>query len=438
MYEHEASSSSCGLVDVLLPADETRDTADGWSSGRRRCASWLAQPCATDADCRLLVTGAVQCGQQEAGSPPSTCSCRPGWRPAGPLACQRHGGRWVALTSTLLAGQPRRRHQQPTLGECQQACARSVECWALQFSEGECRQYDTAEQSPAPQPPPPQVTGYVWQFDREDGSPPAGYTELNGTWLQLTSHMPSTHAAMACLKLGGIRYVPADPEELKTTFDFFASQGVSRFAIGINDILEEGSFITIDGDVLTSRSWWAASQPNNMYGAEDCAATGYGDGALLHDINCDQQAWQMWRVCRRGSAVGCGRAGSSSSRRRTRPPPPPPPSGGRTTSARCSRSAGCCTWPTGGPPRRRSSGPSCGWAPHRPTPPRPPSVTGSRARSWRSASADGSRATCRWPAAICTWGRRTARARSCGRRSPRSETGTTTSESNFLISCLLC
>ena len=290
-YEHDASSSSCGLVDVLLPADEARDTADGWSSGRRRGASWLAQPCATDADCRLLVTGAVQCGQQEAGSPPSTCSCRPGWRPAGPLACQRHGGRWVALTSTLLAGQPRRRHQQQTLGECQQACARSVECWALQFSEGECRQYDTAEQSPAPQPPPPQVTGYVWQFDREDGSPPAGYTytELNGTWLRRVFSTGS-NAAIACLNQGGIRYVPANPEELKSVYEKFRAPGTRVLGIGVNDLLKEGSFVTVNGDVLNGTSWWADGQPQGG-NHEDCVCS-YA-GWQLHDINCDQQAWQM-------------------------------------------------------------------------------------------------------------------------------------------------
>ena len=288
-YEHEEASGRCGLTDMLLPALKTAITAAGWSTGRRRGVSWLDQPCDSEADCRLLVSGGgVRCGPQEAGTS-NTCSCRPSWQPVGPLACQRRNGRWAALTSTVLAGQPLRQDQQPTLEECQQTCARSEDCWALQFSGGVCSQYGTAEQSPAPETPLTEVTSYVWEFDRLDGSPPDDFFEVSGSKLMLTEdEHPGSEAAMACLKLGGIRYAPDKLEDLDAISAKLEERDNFRFGIGANDVVQEGRFVSVDGKDL-EEIWWANGEPNGAY--EHCImAIKYSQ---LYDITCDRTIRQM-------------------------------------------------------------------------------------------------------------------------------------------------
>ena len=315
-YEHEEASGRCGLTDMLLPAPETADTAAGWSTGRRGGVSWLDQPCDTEDDCRLLVSGGgVRCGPQEVGTS-NTCSCRPGWRPAGPLACQRHNGRWAALTSTVLSGQPLRQDQQQTLDECQQTCARSEDCWALQFSGGVCRQYGAAEQSPAPETPLTEVTSYVWEFDRLDGSPPDDFFELSGSKLMLTEdEHPGSEAAMACLKLGAIRYLPNKPEDLDAIFAEIDGQGVRTFGVGVNDVLKEGHFVDVNGDDLDSTSaLWESSQPNNVDDDEHCAGPGWGD-RRFHDFSCALTVRQM-----------CQYVGRDLLKDAAEPPPQQPPS----------------------------------------------------------------------------------------------------------------
>ncbi|KAF0313936.1 Autophagy-related protein 11 [Amphibalanus amphitrite] len=83
-FEHHTGNMTCGLTDILLPADVNQETVEEWSTGRRRGISWLGQPCHQDADCSLFASDpdGVECGAN------GSCSCRQGWIPDGQLHCR--------------------------------------------------------------------------------------------------------------------------------------------------------------------------------------------------------------------------------------------------------------------------------------------------------------------------------------------------------------
>ena len=62
----------------------------------------------------------------------------------------------------------------------------------------------------------------------------------------------------------------------------------------MSDIAQEGKWVWTDGSsgLSTSSGWWAAGQPNNLKGNEDCAHLWNGGDMLLGDTRCSaDMAW---------------------------------------------------------------------------------------------------------------------------------------------------
>ncbi|KAF0292426.1 hypothetical protein FJT64_009571 [Amphibalanus amphitrite] len=139
-FEHHVTTGDCSLTDVLLPDAGGRVPAGGWSTSRRRGVSWLGAPCRDDADCTLLVSGAV-CGMED------SCVCPEGWSAVTELLC-RPDGRWVEKLATAVEGWPLiGATSEPSLQRCKEACRHTVNCMAVEFETETslCRLYAVSE-----------------------------------------------------------------------------------------------------------------------------------------------------------------------------------------------------------------------------------------------------------------------------------------------------
>ena len=321
-FEHQADTGACGLTDVLLPGDVTLNTAGGWTTGRRRGIRWLEAPCQTDSDCSLFISGAT-CG------PERSCACPFGWSAVTGLLC-RPDGRWVLVNDSHLEGWTLiGTDTKPSLQTCQDACRHTADCLAIDYDRGKsrCRRHAAPEGYDAETATGTttakaaethcgsatgsaagnatgtaigNVTGnntgidtwnseslngivsYVWSTAPAPVSPPEGFTAISGRFFSLTDEVPSTVAADACLRLGGVQHAPDNLQLLRDIFEKFEATctapgpiGTDRsplvtFGVGISDLLEEGRFVTVDGSALHDSSLWAPGEPANNAGIEHC------------------------------------------------------------------------------------------------------------------------------------------------------------------------
>ncbi|KAF0310747.1 C-type lectin domain family 3 member A [Amphibalanus amphitrite] len=273
-YGHSVSTSSC-LLTELLPTPERMEpgTAD-WRWYARRGVRLLGEPCAADRDCSLLVTGAT-CFN-------STCGCHGPVEEDGSGGC-RKAGRFIAVGTGQLTGQPLWEQSGASVNECSAVCAANRTCLAFDLmSDGTCTFYSEGITSGAGSGR--DVQSFVWSFRQPDGNPPQSYVPWDGGFLNVLPATTGLQAAGACFSDGAILYPNMAPEKLANLRTFFADHPASSdlVLVGMEDMVREGVFVTSDGREVTDLAW-DAGEPNGG-GGENC--TVITQAGLLHDAPC--------------------------------------------------------------------------------------------------------------------------------------------------------
>jgi len=98
-------------------------------------------------------------------------------------------------------------------------------------------------------------------------------------------------ARTGCMAFGGDLVKIDDAAELGfiTGSDVPASGGVGGYFIGANDRDAEGQFVWTDGSPVVFTNW-AAGEPNDAGGAEDCTEMNV-DSGIWNDVGCDARAF---------------------------------------------------------------------------------------------------------------------------------------------------
>ncbi|XP_073430890.1 pulmonary surfactant-associated protein D-like isoform X2 [Dendrobates tinctorius] len=92
-------------------------------------------------------------------------------------------------------------------------------------------------------------------------------------------------AKSACTNAGGQLASPQNAEENKAVLEFRKVYNVSPY-LGINDLVNEGSFRYPNGELIRYSNW-NAKEPNNDNGVEDCVEM-YENGNW-NDKNCNEK-----------------------------------------------------------------------------------------------------------------------------------------------------
>ena len=69
--------------------------------------------------------------------------------------------------------------------------------------------------------------------------------------------------------------------------DWVKNQTTDYVFFGANDIVDEGTFVNIDGTSLTFEQWYPG-QPDNYDGVQHCTFTNYGQNGHWDDTDCNQ------------------------------------------------------------------------------------------------------------------------------------------------------
>ncbi|XP_021347617.1 uncharacterized protein LOC110446680 [Mizuhopecten yessoensis] len=102
----------------------------------------------------------------------------------------------------------------------------------------------------------------------------------------------------ACSRLGGV--LSHIPDANANSFLFAALSEMShyRFVLGLNDIANEGVFVTTAGNV---QLWinWENNQPDNSWGREDCCEVTFdaGNSMVVNDVPCKFRSNQARALC---------------------------------------------------------------------------------------------------------------------------------------------
>jgi hypothetical protein len=117
---------------------------------------------------------------------------------------------------------------------------------------------------------------------------PAGYDPLPGAPGHLYRRLTTTEAwatqQAACAATSSSAYL-AVPDDLAELQALATLSGVARFWVGINDLVTEGTFVTVLGAPATFLPWEPGA-PNDGGGGEDCVEA-ISATAQLNDQRCN-------------------------------------------------------------------------------------------------------------------------------------------------------
>ena len=278
-YGTSDATQTC-LLAGLLPTPQKMEASSGdWRWHARTGVRLLDEPCEKDADCSLLVPGAV-CVK-------NICQCRAGLQRDDVGGC-RKAGSFVEvtkrrLTSSLLSETP-----QTYVDACKAACVGNLSCVAVEFSASErlCRMYAEGVTNEATSGG--DVQTFVWSFARADGTPPDTYQQVGNSYLRMLLPGNGLEAADACFRIDSAIMFPEVTEEgLSPLRDYIAQQSTTSFIwIGMEDMLEEGQYMTSDGGemAMTDINWDKVDVNPNGFDNYDCAVI--NRELFVHDAEC--------------------------------------------------------------------------------------------------------------------------------------------------------
>eukprot|EP00058_Branchiostoma_floridae_P007228 XP_002592716.1 hypothetical protein BRAFLDRAFT_67156 [Branchiostoma floridae] len=124
---------------------------------------------------------------------------------------------------------------------------------------------------------------------------PEGYAEFRGICYKAFKSLKSFRdAAVACGKDGGTLAMPGDAETNAFLISLYRSVSNQAFWFGLHDQREEGSFEWVDGSALGTYSSWAPTQPDNVWGSEDCVLYESFWYDKWYDSRCN---WEFYFIC---------------------------------------------------------------------------------------------------------------------------------------------
>ena len=97
--------------------------------------------------------------------------------------------------------------------------------------------------------------------------------------------LTSDGAEALCTTIGGKLYEPRDASVLQGVTNQAKTAGIKGFWIGINDVVQEGTFLYSSDKTPLSITNWAAGEPNNVNQGEHCAVIRTHDGTWV-DLHC--------------------------------------------------------------------------------------------------------------------------------------------------------
>ena len=275
-YGTSDASQTCLLTGLLPTPQRMTASSEEWRWHARTGVRLLDEPCETDADCSLLVPGAVclknnefnsksarkqeqrqeeeekekeeeQQQQQQQVRQKNVCQCRAGLERDDVGGCRKAGSFIEVtrrqLTSGLLSVTP-----QTSVEACRTACAGSLSCVAVDFSAaaGLCRMYAKGVTNEVTSSG--DVQSFVWSFARADGTPPDTFQQVGNSFLRLLPPDNCLESAQACFHDGAILFPEVTEEGLSPLKDYITKQDTTPYIwIGLQDMLEEGRYVTSDG-----------------------------------------------------------------------------------------------------------------------------------------------------------------------------------------------
>ncbi|KAF0300705.1 hypothetical protein FJT64_026810 [Amphibalanus amphitrite] len=273
-YGSSAGTASCRLTELLPAPGSTQASSGDWLWHARHGVRRLGERCAVDDDCSLLVAGATCAG--------GVCGCHGTVREDGTGGC-RKAGNFTDVSGRQLASGLISETSVGSITACESACAALMSCVAFDFSakQSRCRMY--AEGITNEVNSTDNVKSFVWSFSRADGTPPASYQEVGDKWLRMLPSGDRLRAADICLRDGAILLPEVTRKGLEPLRSYIEGESTSTYIwIGMEDMLEEGRYVTSDGKEATDIAW-DQGQPN-AHDPDDCAVI--NRNMVIHDANC--------------------------------------------------------------------------------------------------------------------------------------------------------
>ena len=275
-YGYSEHTATC-LLSELLPTPQRMEATSGdWRWHARSGVRRLEEPCSADRECSLLVPAAV-CRH-------SVCRCHEAYEQDADGGCQKAGD-FIPVGSGRLTSEPLSELPASSVDDCKASCAANLACVAFDFSapDGLCTFY--AEGITSDTGSGRQVQSFVWSFSQPDGTPPDSYQQWNGRFLGLLQNVTGLEAADACYADGAILYPGVSAGQLAHLAEFLADKETSCYVwIGMEDLVEEGVFVTSDGRNASDINW-DAGEPAGANA--DCGAV--NREGRVHDGQCTER-----------------------------------------------------------------------------------------------------------------------------------------------------
>ena len=282
-YGTSDASQSC-LLTGLLPTPQRMETsAEEWRWHARIGVRLLDEPCEKDADCSLLVPGAV-CLK-------NVCQCQASWKLERDSAggCKR-AGRFINVNKRQLTSGFMSKSKQTSVDDCKHACADNLKCVAVEFSAagGLCRMYADGVTNEATSSGDTQ--SFVWNLEHADGTPPDTYQQVGNAFLRVLQPGIGLKAADACFLDGAILFPDVTKIGLSPLKNYITKHAETENVwIGLEDMLEEGRYVTSDGREMAKTDInWIQGQPDDLT-VENCATV--GKLLFVHDYSCSSPSF---------------------------------------------------------------------------------------------------------------------------------------------------
>ena len=273
-------TKTCLLTESLPTPQRMETSPEDWRWHARNGVRLLDEPCEDNADCSLLVPGAI-CVK-------NVCQCRAslervqksrqleGQQARTVGGCEKAGS-FIEVTKRKLTSGFLSAADQTSVDGCKDACAGNLSCVAVEFSaaHGLCKMFSEGVTNEAVSGG--DVQSFVWSFAHAEGMPPDTYQQVGSSFLRLLPPGSGLKAANACFRDGAILFPYVTQEGLSPFREFIAKNMETNVTwIGLEDMLEEGSYVTSDGREMNMADInWEVGQPNG------------GDGQACAIINKD-------------------------------------------------------------------------------------------------------------------------------------------------------